>query len=321
MMFGLGVYHKGKSLSEEDPNAPIWGYPYPDQHRINYVTDDKESFSVKVDKNNFRQIDKINLSGNKHFIISGGSNAFGELIPDEETLPFYMSQDPSFNEYNPYVFAYPGWGPHNILKRFQALNHKTVLKESEGLFIYQFINDHITRVCGGEGYFSWNRGVSPYFSVKNNSLEYNGHFSDGLEYKIYLFKKGLRNLSPLTFKEQKLATEMPLEKLYNDKCITILVKIIAKLKDEYKKIYPNGKFLVVNYPVYLDVNDEPIHKLHQKIKMKFKEEGILFINGTDYFYDLLEKSNINRKDLMTRDNHVNGKYYQLMIPFYKGFIL
>lgn len=315
------IYFKGKNIIGHK-DALFWGYPKPIEHTIDYRSGKGDRFKARINEYTFRVIDKANRKGSKHFIIAGGSNAFGQNIPDDQTLPYWMSQNQAFNDYNPYILAYPGWGPHNILKRFKSLEVNKVIPEEEGVFIYQFINDHVTRVCGGEGYFEWNHGVSPYYDIEGDQLIDKGHFKDSFLFGQYTFNKGLREISPIKFNTQTPIdeTKLKMADLFPPRCIRILSEIIIKLKQNYLNTYPKGKFIVITYPLYQYHDDIITKDLNSVLKSLWGQAGVEFKVPLTFFDKEIKSRNRTRKDLRDKDNHVNGDYYQLMIPFYKELI-
>lgn len=320
-LVGGAIYFKGKSIIGEK-YALFWGYPKPIKHTVDYRTDDGQRFKARINEHTFRVIDEANRNGLKHLIISGGSNAFGQNIPDDQTLPYWMSENQAFNDYNPYVFAYPGWGPHNILKRFHTLEINKIIPEEEGVFIYQFINDHVTRVCGGEGYFEWNHGVSPYYDIDADQLVDKGHFKDSFPFWQYTFKKGLRDISPIKLESKKIVdeTQLKMADLFPPRCIRILSEIIVELKKSYLKAYPKGKFVVITYPLYQYHDDIITKDLNSVLKTLWGQARVDFKVPLAFFDREIKSKNRTRKDLRDNDNHVKGDYYELMLPYYEELI-
>jgi hypothetical protein len=320
VLVAIAIYMKGQSIVGEKEGV-AWGYPKAFEHTIDYVGDSGNKFKVKIDKNGFRKIKGVNTQGRKHLIITGGSNAFGELIPDEETLSHWMSESEDFKDYNPYVLAYPGWAAHNLLKRFMSLDIRKIIPEEEGVLIYQFINDHVTRVCGGEGYFEWNHGVSPYYEVEGGRLVDKGFFKESFSFMQYTFNKGVRDLSPVKLEAKKIdESQLRMVDLYPPRCIKILATIIVELRKVYLKAFPRGKFVVMTYPVYQYGDDTITQELNSVLKSMWSRSGVDFKVPLDFFNKEMKRQGETRKTLRNKDNHVNGKYYKLMLPFYQELL-
>lgn len=314
----LAIYILGYQKVNTNPSTVPWGYPDYDEHELTYF-EAGQKFNAKASFGGMRIIENANKNGDEHFIISGGSNAFGEKIPDNLTLPILFGKAPAFKNITPHIIAYPGWGAHNVLSYLENNDLKKHVKAPKGIFVYQLINDHIDRVCGSDAYLEWSNGTSPKYVIENGELVHKGKFNESLYFKLFTFKKGLRLISPIKIapiKKSYLKKSKDLEKVYPQRCIDILIGILNRIEYLYKKQFPQGKFFVITYPVYKNPHDEIDIEVMKKLNFSLNRERITFLNPVTFYQDQLKKYNIDKFRLMTSDRHVNGSYYELMLPFY-----
>ncbi len=187
----------------------------------------------------FRNIEKALYSStaNKHLIVAGDSNTFGIGVSDRETLPVLLANIKK--EYHPYNFGIRGGAPHCTLGMMEFFPWNKIIAEEDGYFIYNYYDFLIDRVVGSKGYMAWNDGNSPNYQLNDNGeAEYIGSFRDrfiNIIYKQILSVKWLDKLLP----------QLPRHRKHH----SILVsKIFLKMKEEYLKKFPKGKFIVaINY--------------------------------------------------------------------------
>lgn len=314
--FAICIYFYGiKTLpSIYEPINP-WGFPKAEAHKV-FFKDGLYKFGL-IDKDGMRINEKIQYDGDKHIIITGGSNTFGYLLSDNETIDYLIDRESDLTAFNPYIFAYPGWGLNNILAFFENKNIKDKVTEQEGLFIYQHIHDHFARFCGADSYFNWNQGISPVYEIKNKKLIRNGFFKDKFKFHLFLFKRGLRNLFQIEMENNLEVKKEDANKdvKYGD-CFRTYVEGIKRLEKLYLSLYPKGKFYVVK--IYERDNEYESQMLKHLSKVLIKNK-IKFIDS----YDFLSKdlTSINHQELFDESGHVNATYYKKFLPMYREIIM
>ena len=215
-----------------------------------------------------------------------------------------------FKDFNPYILAYIGWGPHNVLGYLRTNNIQKKIKEEKGVAIYRLMEDHHARVCGVDHYFDWNSGSAPIYSFKNDKVTFEGMYADSFKYHLYLFKSGLRNIIV-----QKANMS---EFVYSQDCRLKVVNHLKEIKRLYLEAFPKGNFFVQTLPVYL--TDDDNYKRHQKTLDLLKDNGISIIDPTNFFLREMQKMGKNDFYYTTETGHLNSKYYQLMMKYYETYL-
>jgi hypothetical protein len=79
-------------------------------------------------------------------LFSGGSFTFGEYLNDNETIPYWFARKAPC--YQPYNYAFSGYGPQHLLIHARRPELVREVKETKGIAVYIFIDDHVGRACG-----------------------------------------------------------------------------------------------------------------------------------------------------------------------------
>ena len=253
------------------------GYkPKPDTSHTGIKTvNGKIIYSIKysTDTNSLRitPIDIIK-SRIKYAQFYGCSMTFGEGVQSNETLPYYFGKFD--NKYRPYNFAYSGYGPHQMLVRLKMGSPKKIVKESDGIAFYIYINDHVNRVIGTMTNFGYNGGNAPYFHEVGKELIHDGLFRDTRKIRNWFYKGMLKSNILKLFK-----TGYPFRISEADYELT--AEIMAQASREYRKQFNNDNFYVIIYPTTID--SELIIKLLKQKSVKFLDYS-KFFNPTDKKY-------------------------------------
>lgn len=312
----VGLFYYGKSqIVREIKVQGEWGYPAQKKHSIKFAKYNAQlKFDSKIFKINSVVNKQLKKDHQKHILLLGGSNTMGEELRDEEALEAQLISLNDLSDYHPYVLAYMGWGPHNILGYFHKIGLADQIKESSGIAIYQLIQDHHSRVCGHESYFAWSSGAGPKYKSKAGKLIFQGMYADTFEYKQALVKMGLSAL----FKKEKVKGEIN----PTQKCRELLVDIILEMRNIYLERFPKSRFVVTTIPVYhegVETKENPDF-MRETIDM-LKSAGVETYDPRAFYKEEFKLQKAKRELLTSESGHVTAKYYELMLPFFKKIIL
>ena len=153
------------------------------------------SIKYKTDANSLRitPIDSTKPR-TKYAQFYGCSMTFGEGVQSNETLPYYFGKFDS--TYRPYNFAYSGYGPHQMLARLESGSPKKMVKETDGIAFYVYINDHVNRVIGTMTNFGYNGGNAPYYHNLENGIKRDGLFKDSRRTRTWIYRTLLKSVDP-----------------------------------------------------------------------------------------------------------------------------
>lgn len=168
-----------------------------------------------------------------HLIVAGDSNTFGIGNKDEETVAFQMGQ--AHPEYEAYNFGHGGGGPHNTLALLENYPWEKQIKQTDGMMIYIFYPQWMTvRVLGTKDFIKWDGGLSPWYELdKNENLVRKGYFNQRRLSKVLRFIDSIDRFH--------LVGDLP--KVSTDD-FKLISKIFQKMKFEYLKKFPKGRFVV-----------------------------------------------------------------------------
>ena len=209
---------------------------------------------------------------NKYAQFYGCSMTFGEGVQSDETLPYYFGK---FDKtYHPYNFAYSGYGPHQMLARLETGSPKNIVKESNGIAFYIYINDHINRAIGTMTNYGYNGGFAPYFHEVDNKLKHDGLFKNTRKIRSWCYEVMLKSNILKLFK-----IGYPFRISEADYELT--AEIMAQASRDYKKQFGNDNFYVIIYPTTID--SKLIIRLLKQKGVKVLDYSKLF-NPTDKKY-------------------------------------
>lgn len=103
--------------------------------------------SYTFDKNGIRNV-PVSKCIDKHAVFFGDSQAFGEGVNDNETLPFCFQKESKYRSYN---YAFPGHGIDNMLGWLKSDEFKNRFKGKSGEIFYIYRDDSI-KTCNNLGY-------------------------------------------------------------------------------------------------------------------------------------------------------------------------
>lgn len=173
----------------------------------------------------------------KHLIVAGDSNTFGDGVSIENTLPVLLSK--KLPATTPYNWGIRGGGPNNTLALMEFFPWEKTIKESKGLFIYNYYDFLIERVIGFKSYIHWTDGFTPYYDLNSHGVAtYQGNFNQRFLTKIFKIMNSVEWISDL----------LPILPRPSHEHSVILSKVFLKMYETYKTKFPQGQFYVaINY--------------------------------------------------------------------------
>jgi hypothetical protein len=231
MMFDAHLGYKPKSDTSHTGIRTVNGKVI---YSINYSTDANSLRITPVDSTKPRT---------KYAQFYGCSMTFGEGVQSDETLPYYFGKFDS--TYRPYNFAYSGYGPHQMLARLETGSPKKIVRETDGIGFYIYINDHVNRVIGTMTNYGYNGGNAPYFHKLGNGLKHDGLFKDARKIRSWFYEKlsGSNILKLFKIGYPFKITESDYE---------LTAEIMAQASKNYQKQFSNDNFYVIIYPTTVD---------------------------------------------------------------------
>lgn len=187
-----------------------------------------------------------NKESKKCIFVHGGSFAFGQMLNDEQSLPFLINLKLK-NNFRVYNFAFNGYGPHQFLRKLEVRYLEDYSDCSDTIVLYEMIPDHIGRVAGKR---SWG-DKSPRYFIKGNNLMHGGFFSK-YPYKILMkIRKNFRNskfISTFIYNPEKITN-------YDNQ---VFLKVLKQIEVESKINFHKVNFLYVAWNLDLIKNSEII---------------------------------------------------------------
>lgn len=251
---------------------------------------------------NFRVIDQtlLNMNANKHFIIAGDSNVFGDGCKEEDTLAALLSKD--LKDFYVYNWGLQGGGPHDSLYLIEFRNALKLIKEKEGVLVYNFFPFLFERTIGSKNYLKWSRKSSPYYQLnENESVSYSGTFED--RFFITSFYKFIN-------KYKWLDSLLPKLPQIHRRHIKLVAHIFKKIGGIYKATFPKGKFVVFINNSY---DQDPAHLWQNKqLEIYLKELGVNYkvINSVVSF----------KGKYTFPDGHITPEGQRIQAEFYKKIL-
>lgn len=269
------------------------------------MLNDKEIYKVRYSFNEFGMRDIPRKNSNKsaqHLMIGGGSYAFGQGLPVEQTFAYLLEAElPNYNVYN---LSLMGGGVNNVLWFFRQLDMREVVKEDKGIFLYFFIGNHLSRWFGSPDFLSWANEYHPMFSIKDGRAEYIGLLGDQDYFKEYqrLKKLGLeltaRNLSGLN---------RPNQGEWTSKEMSDFALGVNELKSKYLGKFPKGRFVFVMFPG-ATARDET-----KLLQAEIEKLNIEFVDNSLEYETFKAANKLTQKDLtIPYDGHPNARMHKLL---------
>ncbi|UCH13767.1 MAG: hypothetical protein JSV22_11745 [Bacteroidales bacterium] len=130
----------------------------------------------------------VNEDSLKYYaIFFGGSITFGEGVNDDETFASRFNQ--FHPDYQPYNYAFCGYGPNQMLAKLQEDDIKEEIKYDSGICLYVYIDEHVKRASGALSVVrDWAKNTPHYTYDKSGKLVRKGSFQNGRKMKTSLLR-------------------------------------------------------------------------------------------------------------------------------------
>ena len=113
--------------------------------------EDVHQSTYTLDEHGFRVTPETNKNG-ESIVFFGGSNMVGELVNDNETLPYYVSQRLN-HRYHAVNLGWSGWGPHQMLRLIELGIVTDVVKTPLRGAVLKTAIWHTQRVLGYSSFY------------------------------------------------------------------------------------------------------------------------------------------------------------------------
>lgn len=205
----------------------------------------------------------------KFLLFFGCSFAFGQGVSDDETLPSYTARYAP--DYEPFNYACLGYGPQHMFFQLKDDHLFSDITQNDGVAVYVFITDHVSRVLGDMFHFNFWMKDCPYlFLDRNGDLTYGGAFKSGRPFKSFLYE----------FLWARRRVFLPLAALFNKAShaadgFQLLGTVVKESERLFKQRYPRGQFLVLIYP-YQDALQSDLDGAREA----FRKEGLNVVDAS-----------------------------------------
>jgi len=241
-----------------------------------------------IDKHG-RRITPVDKRNRDRFVLFFGcSFTYGEGVPDDQTLPYYVGRLTA--QYTPYNYGYHGLGPFDALAKIENINFKNEVRETQGIIIYTFMSDHLNRLMGSMSTMVWHFNGAYYQKSSAGKLVRNGDFKTGRPIRMRLYT--------LLSKSRILeALKINLPSRIGDYDLKLFVQTCQAMDTMIKEKFPQSAFYVVIYP---RTNSD-------RLVQYLKEAGIKYLDYTQLF----DRSD-PKFSLSVDDHHPTPLAYQLV---------
>lgn len=234
------------------PNWRIAWVPLKDNIRYDTVTISTDSLGRRTTPL------ADSLPRSRYALFLGCSYTYGDGVSDTQTLPYYFqAMSPGYRAYN---YGYMAYSPLHMLARLQQGTLKREIPQKDGFAVYTLINDQLDRVIPATRWIELTQGKFPYLDEK--AMQTGGVFAD---------KRRVYTQTVLRFQGTGLQQIMKwgYPRTHTEAHYQLLVNIIKKSEEEYKRRFGNDHFYVVVFPG---------NPLSAETKRMFDEKGMKYFD-------------------------------------------
>lgn len=172
----------------------------------------------------------------------GCSFTFGTGVADDQTLPARVEHyAPDWRSYN---YAFQGYGPSQCLALLEREDLRGQVSETEGIGLFVFIPDAVSRVVGSKKVVcSWASGYNyPCYELNSEGgVTYEGSFFAAHPWRLWWYR--------LVNREQCLSYfKVDLPYRFSDADLTLTAAILSAARDRFVTQFPGSRFYVLMYP-------------------------------------------------------------------------
>lgn len=211
---------------------------------------------------------KSNVQRTANTLFFGCSFTLGAGVNDNETLPYYYSQNfPSMNVYN---YGGSGFGPQQILAVLADTDVKNQVAPAttRTIGIYVFLNFHVQRAVGKPSVYNNFGKYFPYYELdESNQLIHKGTFISGRPIRSKLYD--WINSIPFFATRFEILNEAP-----SEQDILVTARIIEESSKSFFQKFASKDFFVLIYP-------GSDRKINSKIKLFLENRGIKYFDYSD----------------------------------------
>ncbi|MCF8058429.1 MAG: hypothetical protein K9K67_03980 [Bacteriovoracaceae bacterium] len=279
----------------------VMGGGFPANAIINHIVKFGEEViyekDYSIDEFNQRKVIQSEGVKNGHVIVAGGSNVFSQGVNDNETLASQLAK--RFRDKGIYNLSGLGFGPNHILRTFEDFHVKKYVKQKEGIFIYHFYMYHVSRAFGERDVVRWSLGKFPAYSLDEGKLVNAGKYENLYHYHFFNLLNNLSFFDNFNFSDP-----------FSSKKLLLTTLIFKKMKEEYLKSFPKGKFYIIFSPFDSDTVSTEEFKRH------LREKNIDFISPPE---SLIAEIKTKKEEVRyPHDYHLTPKGYEILADFIKS---
>ncbi|MBI3555884.1 MAG: hypothetical protein HY074_06455 [Deltaproteobacteria bacterium] len=170
----------------------------------------------------------------------GCSFTFGEWVDSNETLPYYVSQ--LATGYHAYNYGVSGYGPHSVLTRIKNIDLRQQIPQRQGIFIYTFMDDQVSRAIGTMTRVNKFAARQPFYELADNGQPVqHSSLSQGRPLRSWIYSH---------LGESALLRHFNVEYPWwiGKKDLDLVAALLAAMKAEFEREFPDSKFYVLFYP-------------------------------------------------------------------------
>ena len=230
----VAQYEGGFSLDDLEV-GPNFGFVRvkEEKRRVRKWIDGKLLYDVEyeIDSDGLRKTPSF--GDNASILFFGGSLIFGEGVSIENTVPYQVGKR---LEASTYIFAYPGYGPHQSLRAVECGIVEEAVRTEPNLIVLYTFPDHIRRILGKA---PWDPFGPKYVQQPSGEIVFEGPFNSRFsgELQVYANEFLRRSIAWQTgFQSNPAITASDIE---------FYARLVSKMASELRLLYPKAEFHVI----------------------------------------------------------------------------
>lgn len=246
---------------------PILGWKHSKNVSVRHMVRSPDEFIIdaKMTFDEFRRRKNIiPYDKNKHekfLALFGCSFTYGYGVNDNETLNHFINKHSK--KTIAYNYAIGASGTNMMLEQIRQNDfRKQIPLQSDGDFIYVYIDSHIGRALGFLHEGQWSLS-SPKYEWQNGSMVRKGSIEETEPIRQSF-------ISLIRFLYQKLNIHLNFPPV-NDSHYQYICDLTGESKKEWNKTYPNGRFIFYSHPTASDMPQSFVNCLTEK--------GVQYVRG------------------------------------------